>query len=63
MSSSTERKNRQAARSEGSYMKDINAKREADKKKKQKIKWTVIGVVRVVYVFCCCSSMHCLFLS
>lgn len=33
MSASTERKNRQTARSEGSYAKDINAKKEADKKK------------------------------
>ena len=49
MSSSTERKNRQAARSDGSYIKDINAKKEADKKKKQKIKWTVIGVVLVLF--------------
>ena len=49
MSSSTERKNRQAARSDGSYIKDINAKKEADKKKKQKIKWTVIGVVLVIF--------------
>ncbi len=49
MSSSTERKNRQAARSDGSYIKDINAKKEADKKRKQKIKWTVIGVVLVIF--------------
>ena len=49
MSSSTERKNRQAARSEGSYMKDINAKKEADKKKKQKIKWTIVGVALVIF--------------
>ena len=49
MSSSTERKNRQAARSEGSYIKDINAQREAEKKKKQKIKWTIVGVALVIF--------------
>lgn len=49
MSASTERKNRQTARSEGSYAKDINARKEADKKKKQKIKWTVVGVLLVLF--------------
>ena len=49
MSSSTERKNRQAARSEGSYIKDINAQKEAEKKKKQKIKWTIVGVALVIF--------------
>ena len=34
----SERKNRQTARSEGSYVKDINAQKEAAKKKKQKIR-------------------------
>ncbi len=49
MSASTERKNRQAARSEGSYAKDINAKKEADKQKKQKIRWIIVGVALVVF--------------
>ncbi len=49
MSSSTERKNRQAARSEGTYAKDIHAKKAADKKKEQKIKWTVVGVALVIF--------------
>lgn len=49
MSASTERKNRQAARSEGSYAKDINAQKEAAKKKKQKIRWTIVGIALVVF--------------
>ena len=47
MSASTERKNRQTARSEGSYAKDINAQKEAAKKKKQKIRWIIVGVAIV----------------
>lgn len=49
MSASTERKNRQTARSEGSYPKDINAQKEAAKKKKQKIRWTIVGVALVIF--------------
>lgn len=49
MSASTERKNRQAARSEGTYKKDIAAQKEADKRRKDNIKWTVIGVVIVLF--------------
>lgn len=49
MSASTERKNRQTARSEGSYAKDINAKKEADKKKKQRNKWIIVGVALVIF--------------
>ena len=49
MSASTERKNRQTARSEGSYVKDINAQKEAAKKKKQKIRWIIVGVALVVF--------------
>lgn len=49
MSASTERKNRQTARSEGSYAKDINAKKEADKKKKQRTKWIIVGVALVIF--------------
>lgn len=49
MSASTERKNRQTARSEGSYTKDINAKKEADKKKKQRTKWIIVGVALVIF--------------
>ena len=49
MSASTERKNRQTARSEGSYAKDINAQKEAAKKKKQKIRWIIVGVALVVF--------------
>lgn len=49
MSASTERKIRQAERSNGTYAKDIAAQKEAAKKKKQQIKWTVIGVVVVLF--------------
>lgn len=49
MSASTERKNRQTARSEGTYAKDINAQKEAAKKKKQQTKWTLIGIVIVAF--------------
>lgn len=49
MSASTERKNRQTACSEGSYAKDINAKKEADKKKKQRTKWIIVGVALVIF--------------
>lgn len=49
MSASTERKNRQTARSEGSYAKDINAKKEADKKKKQRTKWIIVGIALVIF--------------
>lgn len=49
MSASTERKNRQTARSEGTYAKDIAAQKEAAKKKKQQTKWTIIGIVIVAF--------------
>lgn len=49
MSASTERKNRQAARSEGTYKKDIAAQKEAAKRKKENIRWTIIGVAIVVF--------------
>ena len=49
MSASTERKNRQAARSEGTYKKDIAAQKEAAKRRKDNIKWTVIGIVIVLF--------------
>ena len=49
MSASTERKNRQAARSEGTYRKDIAAQKEAAKQKKTKVKWIIIGVVIVLF--------------
>lgn len=49
MSASTERKNRQTARSEGTYRKDIAAEKEAAKSRKEKIKWTIIGIAIVVF--------------
>ena len=49
MSASTERKNRQAARSEGTYRKDILAQEEAAKKKKQSIKWIIVGIALVIF--------------
>lgn len=49
MSASTERKNRQTARSEGTYRKDIAAQKEAAKKKKTQIRWIIVGVVIVLF--------------
>lgn len=49
MSASTERKNRQTARSEGTYRKDIAAEKEAAKRRKEKIKWSIIGIAIVVF--------------
>lgn len=49
MSASTERKNRQTARSEGTYKKDIAAQKEAAKQKKTRTKWIIIGVVIVLF--------------
>ncbi len=49
MSASTERKNRQTARSEGTYRKDILAQEEAAKKKKQSIKWIIVGVALIIF--------------
>lgn len=49
MSASTERKNRQAARSEGTYAKDIASRKEAAKKKKQKTRYTVWAIVIVLF--------------
>lgn len=50
MSSSTERKNRQIARENGTDRKTIAEREEAAKKRKDKIKWTVIGIAVVVFV-------------
>lgn len=49
MSASTERKNRQTARSEGTYRKDIAAQEEAAKKKKQRTRWIIVGVALVIF--------------
>ncbi len=49
MSASTERKNRQAARSEGTYKKDIAAQKEAAKRKKENTKWIIIGIAVVLF--------------
>lgn len=50
MSSSTERKNRQLARANGTDRKTIAEREEAAKKRKDKIKWTVIGIVIAAFV-------------
>lgn len=50
MSSSTERKNRQIARQNGTDRKTIAEREEAAKKKKDKIKWTIVGIAVVVFV-------------
>ena len=50
MSSSTERKIRQAARESGTDRKTIAQREEAAKKKKDKIKWTVIGIAVFAFI-------------
>ena len=50
MSSSTERKNRQLARENGTDRKTIAEREEAAKKRKDKIKWTIIGVAIAAFV-------------
>ena len=49
MSSSTERKNRQAARAEGTDKKTIAAQKDAAKKRKDKIKWYAVAAVIVIF--------------
>ena len=49
MSASTERKNRQLARNEGTDKKTVAARKEAEKKRKDKIKWIVIGIAVVIF--------------
>lgn len=50
MSSSTERKNRQAARENGTDRKTIAEREEAEKKRKDKIKWTIVGIAVVLFI-------------
>ena len=50
MSSSTERKNRQTARENGTDRKTIAQREEAAKKKKEKIKWTIVGIAVVLFI-------------
>ena len=50
MSASTERKNRQTARSSGTYAKDIAADKEAAKLKKARTRWIIVGIVIVIFV-------------
>lgn len=50
MSSSTERKNRQAARANGTDRKTIAEREAAAKKKKDKIKWTVVAIAVVLFI-------------
>ncbi len=49
MSASTERKNRQTARNEGTDRKTLAQRKEDQKKKKEKIKWTVVGAIIVIF--------------
>lgn len=49
MSASTERSSRQTDRYVGSDRKTLSSQKEAQKKKKEKIKWTVIGILIVVF--------------
>lgn len=50
MSASTERKNRMAARADGTDKKSIAAMKEEKKKKKEKIRWYVTGILLVIVV-------------
>lgn len=50
MSASTTKKNRVAARAEGSDKKTVAARKEAEKKRKDKVKWTIIGCVVFVFI-------------
>lgn len=50
MSSSTERKNRQAARKNGTDRKSIAEREAAEKKRKDKIKWTAIGIAVALFI-------------
>lgn len=50
MSSSTERKNRQVARANGTDRKTIAEREAAAKKKKDKIKWTVVAIAVVLFI-------------
>ena len=50
MSSSTERKNRQTARANGTDRKTIAEREAAEKKKKDNIKWTLVGIAVVAFV-------------
>ena len=49
MSASTEKSNRQASRAAGTDRKTLLSQKEEQKKKKEKIKWTAIGVLIVVF--------------
>ncbi len=52
MSSSTVRKNRQTARMEGTDKKTLAAQKEAAKQKKEKIKWSIVaGIIVVFFAF------------
>lgn len=50
MSASTERKNRIAAKADGTHKKTIAARKEEEKKRKDKIKWTVVGVIIFLFI-------------
>ena len=50
MSASTEKKNRTAARADGTDKKTVAARKEAEKKRKDTIKWSIVGAIIVVFV-------------
>lgn len=50
MSASTERKNRIAAKAEGTHKKTIAAQKAAEKQRKDKIKWTIVGVIIFLFI-------------
>ena len=50
MSASTEKKNRTAARAEGTDKKTLAARKEAEKKRKDTIKWSIIGAIILLFI-------------
>ena len=50
MSASTEKKNRTAARADGTDKKTVAARKEAEKKRKDTIKWSIIGGLTLLFI-------------
>jgi len=50
MGASTEKKNRSAAMAAGTHKKTLAAQKEAEKQRKDKIKWTVVGIVIALFL-------------
>ena len=50
MSASTEKKNRQIGRADGTDKRTIAERKEAEKRAKDKLKWTIVGIAVVIFV-------------